>query len=244
MATIVSMKNGLEQQYRQVKKCSVAGVIVGLGCTLLFLVSTVLDLPWLYPVALLGAVAGFIFAVYMEQKANIYEAGVAGEQVTAQIISDLSDQYFGVQNLQVTFEDKTSELDMVVVGPTGVFVIETKNHRGTILGDYEDQYWTHNKISHQGNEFTKELYNPVKQVGTHVYRLANFLRSNGIHVRVESAVYFSDPETLVDLCGEPKQIPVFTAREDGKEALHSYIINRTVRISDVQIQNILRLLNR
>lgn len=242
MATIAHRHNALEQSYKKAKKLSYVGFVSGILCGFLFPVSAATFSAWLCLLSIVGTTVGLLFGSTMQQKADIYESGIAGEQATAQIIAGLPAQYFGVQNLKVTYDGQTSELDMVVIGPTGIFVVETKNAHGTITGDYDGHRWVHTKVSRQGNTYSKELHSPVKQVGTHVYRLAGFLRSNGIYTRVESAVYFADPETVVALSGQQKQIPVFSTREDGGTALQAYITNRTVRVTEAQISQILRLL--
>lgn len=43
------------------------------------------------------------------------------------------------------------------------------------------------------------LYSPVKQVGTHTYRLSKVLKENGINVWVNNAVFFSKMGTSVNI---------------------------------------------
>lgn len=186
--------------------------------------------------------AGLFFGIYMNKQARIYKAGISGESSTAELVRQLPEDYFGVQNLKVTYDKKTSEIDLVVVGPAGVFIVETKNQKGEVTGDAEGQNWVLLKIGRKGSPYTKTFYNPVKQVGTHTYRLANFLRQGGVQVRVESAVYFSNPETTVLLTGTPKNARVFCAQTGGGEDLKVFLTGGGQRLSQQQIQRVRQLL--
>ena len=81
-------------------------------------------------------------------------------------------------------ENKTSQIDHVLINRNGIFVIETKNYAGRIYGD-EDQYrWTqvlaYGKVKNQ-------LYNPIKQNKTHIRHISNVLTEK---LPIVSAVVF------------------------------------------------------
>ena len=235
MARIYKKTNALE------KKRLLTGGLSLAGFALFFVgIAVALFARWFVFVPV--GFAGLLLGMVMNQKYNIYKAGISGEAATARLLQTLPEDYFGVQNLKVTWNGEESELDMVVVGPTGVFVVETKNQKGTVIGDTEEKNWILQKVGRKGGAYSKTFYNPVKQVGTHVYRLANFLRSNGTNVRVESAVYFSNPVTVVQLTGVPKNAEVFCASDNGVEKLTGYIRNREAKLSPVQLSRIKQLL--
>ncbi len=199
-------------------------------------------------IALLGA--SVLFCVLflwlgkkMHNNASIVASGLKGEQETGQLLKKLPAGYTAFQNINVSYKGKNSELDTVVVGKSGVFVIETKNSKGTISGGYQSQNWLQTK--HRGTQtHEKTLYNPTKQVGTHVYRLANFLRDEGINVNVSAAVYFASPEAFLELSGEKGSIPVFAFAHNGERELLDYIKKGESRLTDSQIKKINKLLNR
>lgn len=168
-------------------------------------------------------------------------AGIAGEYATAGLIRQLPEGYFGIQNPVVTYQGKTSELDMVVVGPGGVFIIETKNHNGRIVGRFDQQNWVQHKTGRAGGSYQKELYNPVKQVGTHVYRLAHFLRERGIRVHVTGMVFFTNPAASVEVYGTPGDIPVF-AGQTGANLLCRQIVGGGQGLSADSVMQICQLL--
>ena len=59
----------------------------------------------------------------------------------------------------------TSQIDHIVIKPSGVYVIETKNYEGKILGKRDELEWIQVLAAgHVKNKF----YNPVKQNYTHI----------------------------------------------------------------------------
>ena len=199
------------------------------------------------PVFWLKAVAVVVFAFlgkYFRNQRKIVSAGIKGEKETAQLLSKrLPEDYRVFQNINVTFDGKTSEIDTVVVGKSGVFVVEAKNTGGNITADISAQKWHQRKI--RGRQIhEKEFYNPVKQVGTHVYRLANFLRENGIRVRVEAAVFIANPETEICFLSERGNIPVYFAKDNGENKLIQYIMDGKSQIDQKTLEKIQRCLNR
>lgn len=68
------------------------------------------------------------------REARVWRRGAEGEKVIAEILeSELPDSY-SVFN-DVRFPGRTSNIDHIVVGPSGVFVLNTKNWRGTVGWD-------------------------------------------------------------------------------------------------------------
>ncbi|MEO7100749.1 MAG: nuclease-related domain-containing protein [Luteolibacter sp.] len=64
----------------------------------------------------------------------------------------------------------TTKIDHVIVSPFGIFVIETKNHRGWIYGSEKQRQWTERINQHNGT-----FQNPLRQSDLHVHALVNFL---------------------------------------------------------------------
>ncbi len=174
---------------------------------------------------------------------SIRRAGEAGEDATAYLISQLPQGYYGFRNVYVTYEGKQSEIDMVVVGRTGVFIVETKHLNGYVVGNYESHNWILHKTGRRGGAYSKEFYSPVKQVGTHVYRLANFMRSQGVNVRVEAMVFFTNPNTQVVVSGVPGRIPVYMG-QPGATALVHNIMGGQANLTPQQVAAVCNLLNR
>ena len=161
---------------------------------------------------------------------QILRSGISGERVTAEELSLLPDDY-------TIFQD----IDNIVVGKSGVFIVESKNHGGVIAGDYEDTYWTQDKISRGGRLYSKEIYSPVKQVGTHIYRLANLLRDNGVFTYVRGIVYFTNENTSVRISGNENDIPVFSYCNAGM--MRRAILNGDARLTVAEADHIVGIID-
>jgi len=154
-----------------------------------------------------------------KETGDILSAGISGERNALNLMRGLPDDYHVFANCAIRYNGGRSETDLIVVGPGGVSVVEVKNVKGHITGGCQDHQLDVVKTDQYGIDHEKQLYNPIKQVGTHVYRLAGLLRENRCRAWVRGYVLFSHPETSVDLSGEC-DIPVFSWNERA-QLLHS-----------------------
>ncbi|HAM79234.1 NERD domain-containing protein [Ornithinibacillus bavariensis] len=69
-----------------------------------------------------------------------------------------------------TEENKTTQVDHVVVSPFGIFVIETKAYNGWIFGNEKSKYWT--QVIYKRKE---KLFNPIWQNAGHIKGLEDYL---------------------------------------------------------------------
>ncbi len=168
--------------------------------------------------------------------------GAEGEQQAGYLLeAALPDDYTIIQNAVVAYNGGQSEIDNIIVGKAGVFIIEVKNMKGDIFGNYQSKYWLQDKKDKYGINHQEEFYSPVKQVGTHIYRLANFLRDNKIFTHINGAVYFIDSESKVSVKGEQNDIMIFTS--DTTNSMIRYIMSGKSDLSDETIEKIIELLN-
>ncbi len=100
--------------------------------------------------------------------------GIIGEMsVSFQLKMLDKEKYFVLNDIVVpTTNGKTTQIDHVVVSPYGIFVIETKNYRGWIMGDENSQYWT--QVIYKRKE---RLYNPIHQNYGHIKALEAVLNN-------------------------------------------------------------------
>ena len=93
--------------------------------------------------------AGFVFLIaplvafyFYLRKYHIYNGGWQGEKQVAKLLSNtLSDDYYLLNDLYL--RDGGGDIDHIVLGPNGVFVLETKNWSGSIScnGDEWQTSW-------------------------------------------------------------------------------------------------------
>ena len=81
----------------------------------------------------------------------------------------------------VPYGKRHRELDLVVVGPNGIFVIEVKHYHGEITGAEMDRTW-HQRPRTDGtvNIDVRKLRNPVIQVQHAVRALRRYLAKRNI----------------------------------------------------------------
>lgn len=98
--------------------------------------------------------------------------GYFGEKSVSIFLSRLDpEKYKVIHNVMVKVDGKTTQIDHIVVSSFGVFVIETKNYKGWIMGDESAEYWTQIIYKHK-----EKLYNPIRQNYGHIQALKEYLK--------------------------------------------------------------------
>lgn len=109
------------------------------------------------------------FAIYLRiNRAKI--SGLWGEKKVSAVLSMLGKEYKVFNDVLIKNSYGTSQIDHLVVSPYGIFVIETKNYKGWILGGANSDKWTQNIW---GNKY--QLANPIRQNMGHIKALQNAL---------------------------------------------------------------------
>lgn len=91
---------------------------------------------------------------------------------------------------------EVTEIDMVLVGPFGVLVIESKNFSGWIFGHEAQKYWTQTLPVGRGRSHKEHFYNPIFQNDSHIRHLRLLV---GQDVPLWSLIVFSDRCSFVNL---------------------------------------------
>lgn len=145
-----------------------------------------MELRGIFSIAVLAmAISLFRFKVLPRIKAK--RSGKEGESLVSQTLRGKR----GTTLLNdVLFKDgeKYCQIDHILVTDYGVYVIETKNHSGLVVGNEEDVYWQ----VYYGKKGYK-LYNPIKQNNMHIKRLEKVIGKQDI----SSVIIFSDPKCKI-----------------------------------------------
>ena len=246
MAYVISKENQLHRSYRTQKKlfwwtCGVGIGILALWFLVIFLTHKPdVGILLAFPVV---SFLLFFFAKTRYAQMGILAAGIRGEKLALDALKELDSEHWIVANKTITHKGKSSEMDFVVIGPTGVCIVECKHVSGKVLADPDAKLWNRVKVSHSGVERTKNFYSPVKQVNTHLYRLKKILQEEGITVNLDCAVFFSDPETQVTFTQKSVDTPVFWG-EKGKDMLLSYIRKVRTRLTPQEVLKITEVLHK
>ena len=130
----------------------------------------------------------------MDRKART--SGKIGEATVAGALSMLTPEYAVFNNVLLKWKSRnrvgSTQIDHLVVSPYGLFVIETKNHKGVIIGDLQNETWVQ-ILQYAGKSF--QFRNPFFQNQGHLNTLSKQL---GIDMQCMCGiVVFSNPS--VDL---------------------------------------------
>lgn len=92
-----------------------------------------------------------------------------------------------LMNLQIpTSDGKTTEIDLLLIHETGLYVFEMKHYKGTIYGKASDQKWTQYFRTVPNSYF----YNPILQNRYHIKALQKMFPGVPVH----SVIVFTSPE--------------------------------------------------
>lgn len=186
----------------------------------------------------IGFFLSSLMTIYLTRRYKITIAGVKGEEQALSLVSKLSNDYYVFSNLKVEYENKESETDLIVVGKKGVFVIEVKNHNGTIVGDADEKVWKQHKVGKRGGRYSADMYNPTKQVGTHVWRLSKRLREENMRTWVQGIAFFVNPAVKVEV--EAKNVPILTLDKPFVDYLEKLEVSK--ELDDQMIRKVVSFL--
>ena len=117
--------------------------------------------------------------------------GDFGESLVSNILKKLNgEEYTLLNNVKLNINGSTSQIDHIVVSNYGIFVIETKNYKGWILGYEKNKYWT--QVIYR---YKRKFYNPILQNQGHIYSLKYFLKQYK-YVNYISIIVFTEKSTL------------------------------------------------
>lgn len=96
---------------------------------------------------------------------SIFDKGNYGEFLTFTYLENLSGHNKLMTNLYLPKEDgSTTEVDLIMISQTGIYVFESKNYSGWIFGDERYKNWTQTLENKQKNRF----FNPIWQNKGHI----------------------------------------------------------------------------
>jgi hypothetical protein len=122
----------------------------------------------------------------MWEKINNYRKGQEGEnKVVEAIISNLDEEWALFRNISLPGRKK-NDLDLILVGPPGVWVLEVKNFDGEYKNTGED--WEYRA----GNIWKSPKKSPSRQVQNNALTLSNFLKADGIKQYVKPIVVWAN----------------------------------------------------
>lgn len=144
--------------------------------------------------------------------------GYIGELGVRLLLKKLNKEEFEVlHNIMLMKDEKTTQIDHIIVGRTGIFVVETKNYSGWIFGSEHSKVWTQSIYKSK-----RKFQNPVHQNYGHIKFLEHHLQDySGPFF---SVIVFSNKGTLKKMDITSETIHVINT-EHLLRVIHSKTVN-------------------
>lgn len=172
----------------------------------------------LIPIAIIALLAALLFnraykkgAYYQVTKnsylATRFDIGKYGEYLTYKRLKHFEKNGGKfLFNLYIPKEgEETTEIDVLLLCPKGVFVFESKNYSGWIFGSESQKQWTQSLPQGRKRSHKEHFYNPIWQNKTHIKHLKHLI---GEDTPVRSIIVFSERCTLKNVTVQSPDIRV------------------------------------
>ena len=179
-----------------------------------------------YGISLVFVPFFIIMALKLKKQKGILRSGAEGEKRVLELLSRLPKDFYVITDVELVIRHKTAQIDYIIIGPTGIFIIEAKNLKGTVSGNAKDEMLLKTKLLKDGSFDTKQIYNPLLQVSTHGRLLSKLLFKHKYYNEIATCVYFSHPASEVKLTDLNAENNVFYGGLGGDKLLH-YILGYT-----------------
>lgn len=143
----------------------------------LFILAVILFIMNQFPSATLGIILipiAYVLGIYSYQKYITWKSGSLGENIVIKELNKLSDSYYVING--VVIPPNRGDTDHIVLGPNGIFVIESKHYGGQITCNGDE--WTRHKIGRSGKRYELWIGSPSNQVKRNAKVLKDFILKN------------------------------------------------------------------
>ena len=170
--------------------------------------------------------------------------GDKGEAKVIELLNQIKDYKYIINNFTLINpkNKSTHQIDHILIHPHGIFVIETKNYYGTIIGSNNGELW-HKNIN--GKDIV--IANPIAQNKSHCYYVSKALNNKyepiSLIVYVKNNAPYFDDENVINI----KELLLFIdsfpyksllSKKEIDEIYHK-LISKNINISkDEHIQNV------
>jgi hypothetical protein len=136
------------------------------------------------------------------------QIGIEGEEILRNGLREiLSDEYIAFFNIPL----RRGDIDCFVIGPTGAYLFDVKNHNGYVL--YANGSWSQTKVGRRGKVYSGEnMKNPSSQVRTGLFEMKKFLSKNGVKLWIEGVIVFTNPDVEL-FCENPDGLKIIRPGE-------------------------------
>lgn len=138
----------------------------------------------------------------IEKELSNSRKGYAGEQKVDRYTSLLKNDFTILQDVYLYNNGTSFQIDTLIIGPRGIFVIEIKDLSGTLLFNLITNQFI--RIYHNKEE---SFRNPIIQATTNKLQLTEWLSNRNIKdIPIYSLVAIADPSTIIKVTPEDRDI--------------------------------------
>ena len=132
--------------------------------------------------------------------------GISGERQVGRVLAEQLPQEYALIN-GLALRRGAGDIDHLVVGPTGLFLLETKTMAGHIVCA-PDGTWHRTRVGRSGTSYDAYIGNPSRQVQRNIFAMRQTLRrrlsaSLSSQVWIEGLVVFAHPKTELEADHSP-----------------------------------------
>lgn len=220
---------------KQAKKYFRRGLLFLIPFAFLWLTS-IRFLPFYIDMGIFEVNRGFLMGmfsafgiIYTLLPYSTYKSGLTGERAVVKNISDkLSSDYSIFNDVLLKDGKRSGNVDHIIVGPTGIFVMETKNNKGVVTYD--------------GYNWKGISGNPSQQAVSNMFRIKDILKNCEVFkekaLYVNAVVLFTNSKINLKISKDPEWCKVFQIKKLTDSCLSDYIKNEPIRFSDEEIASI------
>jgi len=197
-----------------------------------------------FPYASIGVVfipLSYGLGIYTYRKLLVWQSGEVGEEIVTEELRKLDDRYLMINS--VVIPPNRGDTDHILVGPNGIFVIETKNLSGVVkcIGDK----WWRFKVGRGGGTYSIPMGSPSNQVKRNAKVLKDFILEHGRevfkreapHLWVDGIVVFSAGNVELDI-----KDPSVNVLEPGQLVEHVNSAKTSSSLSKIEIERLGRVI--
>jgi len=145
-----------------------------------------------------GVILIFMSLIYLS-KYFTWNLGAKGEEIVIEELKKLSTDYRIINDVRLP--NMEENIDHIVIEENGIFLIETKHHKGNIK--YENGAWIQEKASFKVS-YSRAFKDPIKQVNRNVRKLKEFISEQKIFSEkfipwIFTIVVFTNPEVKLQV---------------------------------------------
>ncbi len=172
----------------------------------LFFLAFMLFIMNKFPYASVGLILiplAYILGIYTYQRYILWDSGAAGENSIEKELKRLDDKYYMING--VVIPPNRGDTDYIILGPNGIFVIESKNYGGEISCDGD--VWGRYKIGKKGGRYELHIGSPSNHVKRNATVLKDFIlehrdkifNENIPHLWINGIVVFTNKNANLDI---------------------------------------------